>query len=206
MSTSVWLVYFATVLAFMCTPGPSHILMLSNSLNNGFARSTATAAGDLSANFLQMLAASVGLASILQSSYDYFIIVKWAGVIYLAYLGLKLFFSKNASIESQPLRSLRSLYWQGFITSAANPKAIVFFAALFPQFLSESEPLAPQFLILSITYLVIDGSFLCFYGQCADYFARKLRSRTGQYLNKISGSLFIAASILLGLKDIEKVK
>jgi homoserine/homoserine lactone efflux protein len=122
----------------------------------------------------------------------------------LAYLGLKLFLSKNSSIRSASPRSASSLYWQGFITSAANPKAVIFFAALFPQFISISEPLALQFLVLSFTYLIVDGMFLCFYGKFAEFFAKKCQSHIGVYFNKISGILFISAAILLGLKDIEK--
>lgn len=204
MSIEVWLVYFGTVLAFMFPPGASHILMLSNSIGSGFKKSIATACGDLSANFLQMTAASLGLAASLQSSQQIFEVIKWAGVAYLVYSGLKLFFSNNSSFQTPPPRSIRSLYWQGFITSASNPKAVIFFAALFPQFISMSEPLLPQFIALSITYLVVDGLFLCSYGKSAAYFAKRFQSNMGQYFNKISGSLLIAAAIVLGFKNIDK--
>jgi homoserine/homoserine lactone efflux protein len=163
MNLDIWLLYVFTVLAFMSTPGPSHLLMLSNSLSNGFAKSTATAAGDLSANFLQMIAACLGLATILSSSQSIFTLLKWAGVLYLAYLGLRLIFSTQADVLSSKTRSLPSLYWQGFITSAANPKAVIFFAALFPQFLSTERALFPQFLILSATYLLTYLLMLLFY-------------------------------------------
>lgn len=202
MELEIWLLYLGTVLAFMSTPGPSHILMLSNSLGNGFRRSIATAAGDLSANFLQMLAASIGLASLLQSSQQTFAIIKWAGVCYLAYLGLKLFLTNKSRFEMASIRTARSLYWQGFITSAANPKAIVFFTALFPQFISAAQPLLPQFIALSLTYLIIDGLFLCFYGKFAEFFASTFQSYIGRHFNKISGALLIGAAILLGAKDI----
>ena len=75
MAVDVWLVFVATVLVFMLTPGPSHILMLSNSITNGFSKASATAVGDLSANFLQMLAASLGLASVLYSAENTFLII-----------------------------------------------------------------------------------------------------------------------------------
>lgn len=204
MSIDLWLLYLGTVLAFMSTPGPSHLLMLSNSIANGFSKSTATAAGDLSANLLQMLAASIGLVSILTQFQQVFIFIKWAGVAYLLYLGVKLIFTRGgSSLNTRVQKSVKALYWQGFITSAANPKAIIFFAALFPQFIVASEPLVPQFLVLSVTYLVIDGLFLCFYGKFADYFARKLNGSIGAYFNKISGGLFIGAAIVLGLKEFE---
>lgn len=202
MNIDIWLVFLGTVLAFMCTPGPSHILMLSNSLSNGFKKSLATAIGDLSANFLQMIAASIGLATVLQSSQQYFIVIKWAGVLYLAYLGIKLLLSNQAHFIKTATRSAQALYWQGFITSAANPKAVIFFAALFPQFITPSAPLLPQFIVLSLTYLVVDGVFLCFYGKFAEFFAKKFTAHIGKYMNKISGALFIGAAILLGAKDI----
>ncbi|WP_421853160.1 LysE family translocator [Marinomonas sp.] len=203
MSIEVWLVYFGTVLAFMFPPGASHILMLSNSIGSGFRKSIATACGDLTANFLQMTAASIGLAASLQSSQQVFEVIKWTGVAYLVYSGLKLFFSNQSSLKASQPRTIRSLYWQGFITSASNPKAIIFFAALFPQFISLSEPLLPQFIVLSITYLIVDGLFLCFYGRSAAFFAKKFQSSIGQYFNKISGSLLIAAAVILGFKNVD---
>ena len=189
----------------MSTPGPSQLLMLSNSIGNGFRRSVATAAGDLSANFLQMIVASVGLVGVIQSSREFFIIVKWAGVAYLVYLGLKQFFSKS---DNQPRlgrdkRSRNALYWQGFVTSAANPKAVIFFAALFPQFINPAAPLMRQFVVLSSTYIMIDGIFLCCYGKFADWISHKFYSSSGRYLNKVSGSFLIGAAILLGLKEVE---
>jgi len=204
MSIDVWLIYLATVLAFMSTPGPSHLLMLSNSLSNGFRRSTATAAGDLSANFLQMILASLGLAAILTSSQTTFLVIKWAGVAYLVYLGLKLICSEQVVSKSSEKRSIKVLYWQGFITSAANPKAVIFFAALFPQFLSAEQPLLPQFLILSVTYLSVDGLFLCLYGKFADAFRMQVLERYGRFLSVLSGSLFLAAALLLGLKGFDR--
>ncbi len=204
MSIEIWLVYLATVFAFMSTPGPSHLLMLSNSLSNGFVRSTATAVGDLSANFLQMIAASLGLATLLGSSQSFFVGIKWLGVLYLAFLGARLIFSSHAMPVTSVQRPLKSLYWQGFITSAANPKAVLFFAALFPQFLSPDQPLLPQFLILSATYLAVDGAFLCFYGKFAEVFRERVLEGYGRFLNILSGSLFLAAAVLLGLKDFER--
>jgi len=205
MTLDSWIIYVSTILVFMSTPGPSHLLMLSNSLGNGFKRSTATAAGDLSANFLQMIVASAGLASLLQSSQDLFVWVKWAGVAYLVYLGLKLILSPvRDGAADRAQRSIRSLYWQGFITSAANPKAVIFFAALFPQFITPGEALLPQFAVLSASYLLIDGAFLCCYGKFAELISRKLHSAVGQHMNQVSGALFILAAVLLGAKGLER--
>lgn len=198
----VWLVYVGTVFIFMLTPGPSHLLMLSNSLSNGFAKSSATAAGDLTANFLQMLAASFGLASVLLNAENFFTVFKWLGVIYLMYLGLKLILTKKSILGRGAQRSVKALYFQGFITSASNPKAVIFFAALFPQFIDSSAPLAPQFLALSATYLLIDGFFLCSYGKFADKIIRRINT-SGRQLNIIAGGLFVGAAVMLGAKSVE---
>ncbi|MEM7359427.1 MAG: LysE family translocator [Pseudomonadota bacterium] len=206
MQIETWILYVTTVLAFMSTPGPSHILMLSNSLGSGFQRARMTAAGDLSANFIQMTAAAIGLASIITQFSAFFVIVKWAGVSYLLYLGIRLILSKPADqgLQQAAPRSRSSLYWQGFITSMSNPKAVIFFAALFPQFLDSSQPLLMQFVALSLTYLVVDGLFLCFYGKFAEVIAGRYLKPFAHRFNQVAGSLYIGAAILLGLKSVER--
>ncbi len=208
MTFEIWVAFMGTVLVLMSTPGPSQLLMLSYSIQNGFKKSLATAAGDLSANLLQMIVASVGLVSLIKNSHEFFIFVKWAGVAYLVYLGLKLIFSKSShEIETlNSIRSAKSLYWQGFVTSAVNPKAVIFFAALFPQFINPTEPLLLQFTVLSFTYLLTDAIFLSFYGKFSELIARKLSNSFGKYFNKVSGGFLICAAILLGLKDVETNK
>ncbi len=161
MTTELWLAYVTTALILMSTPGPSHLLMLSNSLGNGFNRSLATAAGDLSANIVQMTVASLGLVSLIHSSQEFFVVIKWVGVSYLIFMGVMKFrkrFDPSVAVLSR-VRTLRSLYWQGFMTSAANPKAVIFFAALFPQFVNPAAQTGQQFVILGVTYLIIDACF-----------------------------------------------
>ena len=206
MSIELWVAYVGTILVLMSTPGPSQLLMLSNSLGNGFHRSLATASGDLSANLFQMFVASIGLASVIVKAQTLFILFKWAGVIYLIYLGVKIFSGggQNYSDKSSKI-SLKKLYLQGFLTSAANPKAVIFFAALFPQFIDPTKPLINQFIVLSVTYLSIDGLFLCCYGKFADTIRNgELPPLISKRLNYIAGSLMIGAAILLGMRDIEQ--
>ena len=79
MTLEIWTLYVATVLAFVSTPGPSQLLMLSNSATHGVRRALASAAGDLTANALQMLAAGLGLAVIIAASGTALMVIKWAG-------------------------------------------------------------------------------------------------------------------------------
>lgn len=205
MPLEIWLGYVATVLVLMSTPGPSQILMLSNSMSNGFARSIATAAGDLTANILQMLAAGLGLAVLITSSEAVFLTVKWVGVAYLVYMGvtkLRMAKAKVGIAGTRPRKSLRKLWLDGFITSATNPKAVIFFASLFPLFINASQPAAPQLFILGATYIALDGLFLAFYGKSAEWIARKVSNSGYKLVERISASAMIGAAVLLGLKDV----
>ena len=210
VSYEIWIAYAATVLALLSTPGPSHLLMLSNAMSHGFPRSLATAAGDLSANALQMLAAGLGLASVILASKEAFVVVKWAGVAYLVWLGAqKIWRARNAAVGAGRVVAdvpLGRLYAQGFITSAANPKAVVFFAALFPLFLDPGAAIAPQLVILGGTYIAIDGAFLFFYGVSASWVARRLSGPMSALMERASGAFLILAAVLLALRRIETAR
>jgi threonine/homoserine/homoserine lactone efflux protein len=199
-----WITFVTAVLVLMSTPGPSQLLMLSNSLGNGFRRSLATASGDLTANALQMTVASFGLAALVHASPEFFVTVKWVGVGFLIYLGVSQILrgGSPAGRGGSGPRSISSLYWQGFVTSAANPRAVVFFAALFPQFLDPSRPTMPQLLALGATYVAIDGLFLSGYGLFAGWIASRLGGTTARHANRLSGALLIGAALLLGLKSV----
>lgn len=203
MPIETWTLYVGTILLFMSTPGPSHLLMISVSMSNGFRRSLATAAGDLSANTMQIILAGFGLAVVVTNSRYGFQIVKWAGVCYLVWIGVRKIIdsvkSKSLGQSAQSV-SLRTLWFRGSITSAANPKAIVFFAALFPQFLDSEAPLVPQVAILGVTYILIDGMFLATYGRTASWIAQKVREKSKAWIDRVAGLSLIVAAILLGLR------
>ena len=207
MTFEVWTMYLGTVLLFMSTPGPSHLLMLSTSISNGFRRSLATAAGDLTANVLQMLLAGLGLAAILTASRYGFAIVKWAGVAYLLWLGIRQIgasFKRHIEAKDIPKKTLTRLWLTGFVTSAANPKAVVFFASLFPQFINPEYDVVPQIAILGVTYIIVDGLFLSGYGKGASWLAHKIRGQARAWLDRTAGAGLVGAAILLGLKTSQR--
>jgi len=181
--------------------------MLSVSMSHGFKRSLATAAGDLSANAIQMLLAGLGLAALVTNSQYGFSIVKWAGVSYLVWVGIRqIVTSFSRDVESPTISevSLLRLWLRGFITSAANPKAVVFFAALFPQFLDPGHALLPQIGTLGLSYIVIDGCFLAAYGKGASWIAEKLHNQHKALLDRAAGASLIIAALLLGLRANER--
>ena len=95
------------------------------------------------------------------------------------------------------------LFRQGFVTSMANPFAVVFFAALFPQFIDQASPVLPQLLILGVTYLLVDGIILVAWGWLGTRAASGLKHLSLDLVNKICGTLMIAAAGLLAMKDFE---
>ena len=206
MPIETWIIYVAAVLAMMSTPGPSHLLMLSNSAAHGFKRSLATVAGDLTANLLQMLAAGLGLAALLAVYGNALLVIKWLGVAYLIWLGVRMILRAGKAGETSTTAqqtSLRTLWLQGFITSSSNPKAIVFFAALFPQFISPERPFWIQFATLSVTYLVLDGLFLSAYGIGANWIASRYAGSARSMIDRAGGGFIVGAAILLGLKTLK---
>lgn len=204
MSLETYLIYLGVLAAFFATPpDTSQLLIISNSLRHGLRRSLATVAGDLSANALQMTLAAFGLTAVIATSANALLVVKWLGVAYLAWIGLRLMLSRPDATGPAAAQGGK-LFRQGFVTSSANPYAVVFFGALFPQFINLAAPVLPQLLILGATYLVVDGLILLLWGWAAVRTVGRVRNLTGVWINRISGALMIGAAILLGLKDVEK--
>ncbi|MEM9639615.1 MAG: LysE family transporter [Pseudomonadota bacterium] len=206
MPLDTYLLYLAAVAVFFATPpGTSQLLMISNSIRHGLRRSAFTVAGDLSANAVQMTAAAFGLAAVIATSASAFLWIKWLGVAYLLWIGLQLFLSKDAGREvgAGTAGGAVRLFRQAFVTSMANPFAVVFFGALFPQFIDPALPVLPQLLILGVTYIVVDGVILLLWGWLGVRAATALKRFSFTLINRICGALMIAAAGLLASKDFQ---
>ena len=202
MTPETYLAYLAVVAVFFATPpDTSQLLVMSNAMRHGLRRSLATVAGDLTANALQMTAAAFGLASLVAVSADALGVVKWLGVAYLAWLGLRLLLRREA--PGAPAPSGARLFRQGFVTSSANPYAVVFLGALFPQFIDPAAPILPQLLILGATYIAVDGLTLALWGWAASRAAARVP--VGRWLERVSGGLMIAAAALLASRDLSEL-
>lgn len=206
MSVEVYLLYLAALAAFFATPPDvSQFLIISNSMRHGLSKSTATIFGDLSANTLQMTAAAFGLTAIITTSADAIVWIKWAGVAYLLWLAFQMLRKKpmDKSPQATHQGSFGALFKQGFFTSSANPYAVVFFGALFPQFIDASQPILPQLLILGVTYLIVDGLILLLWGWMAVKASNRLKHVGGVWINRASAFLMLCAAGLLAGKNLE---
>jgi homoserine/homoserine lactone efflux protein len=206
MAFETYLIYLAAVAVFFATPpDTSQLLIISNSVRYGLRKSVFTIAGDLSANVLQMTGAAFGLAAIIATSATAFSVIKWLGVAYLIYIGIQLIRSRDDvnDVDANQSGQAFRLYRQGFVTSMANPFAVVFFGALFPQFIDPALAILPQLLILGVTYLIVDGAILLLWGWLGVRAASALKRHSFGLINKICGALMIAAAALLGSKDFQ---
>jgi homoserine/homoserine lactone efflux protein len=207
MQAALLVAYIGTIVILALTPGPSVMLGSAHGMRYGAKGTLPTIAGDLSANTLQMLAAAVGLGAIITNSASAFTVIKWAGVGYLAWIGINhLRHAKDdiARENGDAICRPWSRYAQGFVTSASNPKAIVFFAALFPQFVDPSAsaaPVAMQFLLLGLVFIIIDGSSVFLYAATAGHLSTWL-SKKGRIATqrRITGVVLLGAAGLLSLK------
>lgn len=201
MSIETYLIYFGTVLLFFAhPPGPSQLLFIGGAMQHGLKKAMPIMAGDLSANAIQIMIAGFGLASIIALSAGAFTAIKWAGVAYLIWMGLRMIRDATRPAGAKPAPSGRALFRRGFMTSAANPYAVVFFAALFPQFIDPTIPVASQVAILGVTYLIIDGAILLAMGAFASRLVAALGSKFEKWLSILSGVGLIAAAIAIAAR------
>jgi threonine/homoserine/homoserine lactone efflux protein len=153
-----------------------------------------------------MTAAAFGLATLIAVSADALTAVKWLGVAYLAWIGLSLLLARPVANRLLPPAGNGTLFRPGFLTASANPYAVLFFGALFPQFLDPTNLILPQLLALGATYLVVDGAILLAWGWTATRTLGRLKGFSGAWLNRVCGALMIAAAALLAGKDLATVR
>jgi threonine/homoserine/homoserine lactone efflux protein len=202
MTYANWIIYVLAVLVLTASPGPSVLLCVSKSVSYGFRVAFATALGSLLAIVLIMTASFSGLGVIIAKSDIAFSIIKWGGAAYLIYLGIQAFRSNQESYQiAKPGLSRRGLLSHaasGFIVGASNPKAIVFFTALFPQFIDTQSVLLPQYLVLAVTFAVLELFWLSFYAAIAVRSSGWLSAPgRAKRFNQLTGGVFIGAGVLL---------
>ncbi|KNG93877.1 hypothetical protein ATO11_09640 [Pseudaestuariivita atlantica] len=199
----VYTLYLLTLVAFFVgPPDATEFLVMSNTVRHGKRGTRLTILGDLSANAVQMTIAAFGLAALVAQAGWVLGAVKWAGVAYLAYLGLTTLLSKPGRVQAEVVPG-RRLVWQGFVNSMVNPWPIMFFAALFPQFITAGDPILPQLLLLGVTYLMFDFVQLVFWAWSARKLSERMDLLNGPWLTRVSGTLMLLAAGFLALKDIE---
>lgn len=195
--------YFGFIVAnvlLMLMPGPNVALITANSVAYGTRYGLLTVAGTTTGAATQLVLAVVGMSAALASARIVFAIVHWGGCAYLVWLGFHKFREPPEDlthIQAEP-KSGRGIYGQAALVAVSNPKTLLFFGVLLPQFIDRSLPAAPQLAILAVTLLVLalllDGAWAVAAGRARGLLQRHARAR-----NRISGGLLMAAGIGLSL-------
>ncbi|MDP1739493.1 LysE family translocator [Polaromonas sp.] len=201
MTLTTYFLYLAAVALLILTPGPTMLMCMTTSLNHGARKAMTSAAGSVSAVLGVMLLSALGLGALLAASETAFTVAKVVGATYLIYLGIKTFRSDAAVLRSDEGMTeipRRSFFLRGFLVGASNPKAVLFFAAFFPQFLNPAAPFVPQFAILALTFMAFELSVLNACALGVSRLAPLLRSsRAVRWFNRVSGGLFALMGGLL---------
>lgn len=200
--------YAAFVLAtaaLILMPGPIVTLVIANSLKHGARTGVTTVIGANTGTTILLTAGALGLSTVLAVAADIFEWVRWAGVAYLVYLGVRewrqVFKARAEAVEQLTAdRKPRGVFWHGFVVAITNPKTVFFFVAFFPQFIDPARATGPQLAILCVSFMVIafllDGMYAVVAGRARGWLAggAKARLRHG-----ITGTLLIGTGLGLAL-------
>lgn len=205
MPLQTWWVFVVMTCVVSATPGPNMLLVMSHGARFGWRPALATMAGCMSALLCMMSISAAGVGALLHAFPAVFDALRYLGAAYLAYLGYRLWMSglpardgQDGSPVQAPVRSAGSFYRQGLAVAASNPKAIVFSAAFFPQFIQPELPALTQFGILLATFTVIEVSWYLVYAVSGHKLSRVLQqSHVMTTFNRVTGGVFVGFAALM---------
>jgi len=202
MALETWLAFFVASWIISISPGSGAIYAMSCGLNHGFRRGFVGTFGLIAGIWTALAVVAVGLGAILSASTVAFSALKWLGVAYLVYLGVKQWRAPAvplATINDGSERvSAKTLVSKGWAVNATNPKGIVFMMAVMPQFIDAQAALLPQYLIIAATFAFTDLVIMAIYtGFAAKVLALLKTQAQMQALNRVFGGLFVAAATAL---------
>ncbi len=195
-----WL-YVLTEIALSLSPGPAVMLVIACGLSLGARRSVWAALGILAANAIYFALSASALGALLVASRPFFVAIKWAGAAYLIYIGLSAIFGKpspitvSSGVES---RSPRAIFLSGLALQLANPKTLIFFVAILPQFVDARLPIGAQMLWLAAGSIIPEFFILAGYGFLASRASRLAANpRYARWTDRVAGLLVLAAAALV---------
>ena len=160
MAANLYIAFVGISIGVIVFPGPSILLIIANSLQQGVVAGLYTVAGGALAMLLQLAVALVGLTSLVNLLARGFDIVRWLGIAYLIYLGVQRWRMSRTEgvVGDRGGGSRRSVFVTGFLVALTNPGTMLFFIAFFPQFLNTDAAAGPQLLLMAAV-LVLEGFF-----------------------------------------------
>lgn len=200
----LWLGFLGACIAIAFSPGAGAIQSISAGLAHGLLRSYWSIVGQELGLLFQLTLVALGLGAIVANSLAAFTVIKVIGVTYLLYLAVRQWRAYGRDLREQ-LGGSRStangwpLLARGFLVNAINPKALVFYLAVLPQFVIPTAALLPQYLVIGATFMLADVMVMSLYAGLATRLLRLLGARQQLVLNRFFFGLFATAAIVLAL-------
>jgi homoserine/homoserine lactone efflux protein len=201
MELSVWITYSIATIILSVSPGPGVFSSISSGLHHGFRLGLWNSVGMQAANMIVVGIVSLGLGAMLLASESLFLLVKWLGVAYLIYLGIVTWRAPAQGFHDDPdddAQTARDVFMRGFFVNLTNPKGIIFFAAILPQFIDVVRPQMPQYAILAGTTFAVDLVVMWGYTALAAKVLRLMRDPARlRWVNRGLGGAFVTAGVAL---------
>lgn len=195
--TEALILFAAVAFVGIATPGPTVLLALGNGSRYGVRASLPGMVGAVLSDFVLISAVALGLGALLAASEFWFSVVKWLGVAYLTYLGLRMLRSTGTLAlpdgEAGARRpSSRAVFLRSFLVAVTNPKGYLFFTAFLPQFIDPAAPQWPQYAALALTFAAIDFVVMLGYAATGAQAIRVLRTKGVLWLDRLCGGALLA--------------
>ncbi len=203
MSAANLLAFALVALVTVVTPGPTVLLALNNGSRHGLRIAAMGILGAVLSDFVLIAAVALGLGALLAASELAFSVLKWLGVVYLAFLGLQLLRARRQAApealrESGPVGP-RAVFLKSLLVALSNPKGLLFFSALLPQFINPTTQQGSQYLALACTFAAIDAVVMTGYallGACA---MGRLQRSGALWLDRVCGGTLLALAASLAV-------
>lgn len=182
------------------SPGPVMLACMTYGGQVGVARTLFAMAGASVGNLLLIGLSAIGASLLLKQHPWLFQALQWCGAAWLIWLGIQTFLRQPETIQTEKMDALsaKQLWWQAFVIALSNPKGLLYFGALFPQFLRPEQALLPQYFILVPVFLVIDLAWMLIYASSGSTIMRWIKNpRHQRGFNRVTGSLLALAGLLM---------
>jgi homoserine/homoserine lactone efflux protein len=202
MSWDTYLIFVVTTAVVCLTPGPAAILIVAQGISNGYRRSYWAIAGIALANAIYFALSATGVAALIVASGALFSVIKWVGVAYLFWLGISAMRSKSSALTvtgdaTHAVSGIRA-FWQAVVVELSNPKALLYFVALLPQFVDPAAPVALQMLVFGVTCIGLDLVAYSLYAWLGSKTQRfTANEKFVKNSNRASGGLLMVAGVMM---------
>lgn len=199
VSFELWLAFALAAAAVIAIPGPTTLMVMGHTVSNGWRMGALSLIGVTLGDICAITLSVLGFSALLATSATAFTVLKWAGALYLVWLGIQLWRAPpmNLTPTHEKRTSARGAIAQTFIVTLLNPKGILFFAAFLPQFIDPARPLWPQVIVLMLTFDVlaaaIQGVYIFGLARARN---RIVSPRALTLMNRTGGAMLVGAGLL----------